>query len=66
MPVSRLISVVLPAPLGPTMPILSPRFIFGAEVAHDRHAAIALGDAPRLDHLPAGLARLLQRQLHVA
>ena len=38
---------------------------FRAEVAHDGHAAIALGDMPRLDHLPPRLACLLQRQLHL-
>src|SRR6185437_4371487 len=37
-----------------------------AEVAHHGEAAIALGDAPCLDHLPARLSRLLHRELHVA
>src|SRR6185295_3512586 len=36
-----------------------------AEVAHHGEVPIALGDAPRLDHLPAGLARLLDGKLHV-
>ena len=37
-----------------------------AEVAHQGELAIALGDAPCLDHLPAGLSRLLDRELHVS
>src|SRR5262245_26162313 len=36
-----------------------------AEIVYDLEVAIALSDSSCLDHLPAGLFRLLHRQLHV-
>ena len=49
-PVSRLYSVVLPAPLGPRMPMISPGCEREADVLHGVQAAEVLGDVDDLEH----------------
>ena len=56
-PVSRLISVVLPLPFGPTMPMRSPRWMRIEKSRDDRPAVVGLADPLGLDHQRAGLVR---------
>ncbi len=53
-PVSMLISVVLPLPFGPTMPMRSPRRTRMEKSLTIAPFAEGLGDAARLDHQRAG------------
>ena len=57
MPVSMLISVVLPLPFGPTMPMRSPRWMRIEKSLTIGAPAVALADAFRLDHQRAGRRR---------
>ena len=56
-PVSMLISVVLPLPFGPTMPMRSPRWMRIEKSRTIGALAVALADAFRLDHQRAGRRR---------
>ena len=60
-PVSRLTSVVLPLPFGPTMPMRSPRMMRIEKSVDDRALAERLGDAFGLDHQRAGHVGLGRR-----
>jgi hypothetical protein len=61
-----LISVVLPAPFGPTMPMRSPRSMRIEKPRTIGAVAVSLGDVLRLDHQLAGKARLLNGERHIA
>ena len=65
-PVSILISVVLPAPFGPTMPMRSPRWMRIEKSSTIVRSPIGLADALGLDHQLAGFVGFGSREAGVA